>query len=164
MMGHTHGLIGAALGTGLGAAFHFQPEASLVLAAVGGFMALVPDIDHPRAPLRRKLGLVGNVALGGLKHRGITHTLLALVAIAAGAFTILPLPYALAATGGYLSHLLADMVTVSGLPVFWPYKRDSLHILPKRLCITTNTWPEWLLAAVLSMLILTQFPHFLGVK
>ncbi len=164
MMGHTHGLIGAALGIGIGAAFHFKPEASLALAALGGFMALVPDIDHPRAPLRRKLGVVGHVALGGLKHRGVTHTLLALVAIAAAAFYLLPLPYALGAAGGYLSHLLADMVTVSGLPVFWPYNKDSLHILPKRFCITTNTLPEHLLAMALMLILAAQLPHFLGGK
>jgi inner membrane protein len=162
MMGHTHSLIGTALGLGLSLAFHLDAQHSLGLVALGGALALAPDIDHPRAPLRRKLGAVGHVAFGRLKHRGITHTLIALVAVATAAFCLLPLPYALGAAGGYLSHLLADMLTVSGLPVFWPYNRNSLHIIPKRFCMVTNTLPEHVLGLFLLLLMAGQLPHFLG--
>jgi inner membrane protein len=161
MMGHTHALIGAALGLGLSVVFKMDAQHSLGIIALGGALALAPDIDHPRAPLRRKLGVAGRIAFGSLKHRGITHTLIALVAVATAAFCLLPLPYALGAAGGYLSHLIADMMTVSGLPVFWPYKRESMHIIPKRLCITTNTLPEHVLGLFLLLLIGGQIPHFL---
>lgn len=162
MMGHTHGLIGVALGLGVATIYHVTPEASLALAGLAGGLALLPDIDHPQGKLRRKMGTVGHIGLFWLKHRGITHTLIALVAVAAAAYMLLPLPYAIGAAGGYLSHLLADMVTVSGLPVFWPYKRESLHIMPKRLRITTNTLPEHLLALVLMLFLAGQIPQILG--
>jgi len=162
MMGHTHGLIGAAIGLGLATAFHLDAQHTLGLIALGGAMALAPDIDHPRAPLRRKMGVAGHLVLGRLKHRGITHTLIALVAVATAAFCLLPLPYALGAASGYLSHLLADMLTVSGLPVFWPYNRNSVHIIPNRFCITTNTLPEHVLGLFLLLLIAGQSPHFGG--
>lgn len=119
------------------------------MAAAGGLAALLPDIDHPAAPLRRKLGLVGHVGLFWMKHRGITHTLIALEVVTLAAWMILPVDLALAVSAGYLSHLLADMMTVSGLPLLWPYKRHSLHILPKRIRLKTNTLPEHLLAALL---------------
>src|SRR5690242_6830412 len=113
MMGHTHALIGWALGVALSS--HANTNQTLLLVGVGAAAALIPDIDHPRAPIRRKLGFVGNVLFGRLKHRGITHTLIAIVAIAAGAFTALPPLIGEAVVFGYISHILADMLTVSGL-------------------------------------------------
>lgn len=162
MMGHTHALIGSTLGLALATAFHSDVNSTLVLVGLGGGLALLPDIDHPRGSIRQKLGAVGHLSLFWLKHRGITHTLIALVAITAAAFMLLPLPYAIGAASGYLSHLLADMVTVSGLPVFWPYKRESMHILPKRLRLTTNTLPEHLLALLLMLFLVGKIPQFLG--
>lgn len=162
MMGHTHGLIGAAVGLGVATVYHLTPEASLMLAGLAGGLALLPDIDHPHSKMRQKMGVVGHVGLFWLKHRGITHTLIALVAVAAAAYMLLPLPYAVGAAGGYLSHLLADMMTVSGLPILWPYKRESLHLLPKRLRLTTNTLPEHLLAGLLMVFLVWQVPQILG--
>lgn len=161
MMGHTHALIGAAAALGIATAAHADANTTYLLVAAGGLAALVPDIDHPRAPLRRKLGLVGNIALSRLKHRGITHTLLALVAVGAAAMTALPPLFGVVVTVGYLSHLLSDMLTVSGLPVFWPYRDDNYHIIPKRLCITTNTFPEYVLGLGLLALVGSQFRHFI---
>jgi inner membrane protein len=55
-------------------------------------------------------------------HRGLTHSLLGL-ALASSLF--LPLaffafPFWLALFVGYLSHLLLDMATLEGIPLFWP--------------------------------------------
>lgn len=161
MMGHTHALIGSCLALGAAIASHADPNHTLLMLAAGGLAALIPDIDHPQAPIRRKLGCIGHLLFSGLKHRGVTHSLLALVAIGAAALTSLPWLIGVVVTIGYLSHILADMLTVSGLPVFWPYKKDSYHLIPKRLCITTNTWPEHLLALGLLVAIGTQIPYFI---
>lgn len=135
--------------------------------AIGGAVALLPDIDHPQAPIRRKLGWLGNLIFGRLKHRGITHSLIAIVAIGAASFTALPPLIGVVVVIAYLSHILADMVTVSGLPVFWPYKKESYHILPRRLRMTTNTWPEHLISLGLVVVIGSQIPfyipHLMGV-
>lgn len=135
-----------------------------ITMAVGAFFALLPDVDHPATPLRRKMGIVGHVGLFWLKHRGLTHTLLALWVVALVAWRLLPLPLALTVVAAYASHLLADMATVSGLPIFWPSNRKNWHILPKRFCITTNTLPEHLLAALLTFLIGVQTFAVLGIK
>lgn len=161
MMGHTHALIGSCLALGVALATKADANATILLMGAGGFAALLPDIDHPRAPLRRKLGVVGNVAFGSLKHRGLTHTLIALVAVASAALTALPNLVGAVVAVGYLSHLLSDMLTVSGLPVFWPYKKESYHIAPKPLRITTNTLPEHLLALGLLVVIGSQIPYFI---
>lgn len=160
-MGHTHALIGSSLALGVALSTHADTNHTLLLVGVGAIAALIPDLDHPRAPLRRKLGCLGNLLLGRLKHRGITHTLLAIVAVAAGAFTALPPIVGEVVAIAYISHILADMLTVSGLPVFWPYKRDSYHLLPKRFCMTTNTWPEHLISLGLMVIIGSQIPGFI---
>lgn len=43
-----------------------------------GIGSLVPDIDAENALITQKLGLAGKAVAKGLKHRGITHTLLGL--------------------------------------------------------------------------------------
>lgn len=161
MMGHTHALVGSALALGVAIATHTAPNTTLLLLAAGGLAALLPDVDHPRAPIRRKLGCIGALIFGGLKHRGITHTLLALVAVTSAALVSLPSLVGIVITIGYLSHILGDLLTVSGLPIFWPYKKESYHLLPKRLRLTTNTWPEHLISLALLVAIGSQLPNFL---
>ena len=158
MMGHTHMLIGAALGLGVALSTHADSNHTLLLLGVGGLVALLPDIDHPKAPIRRKLGCLGNLLFGRLKHRGITHTLIAILAVAAAAYSALPPLIGELVIMAYYSHILADMLTVSGLPVFWPYKKESYHLLPKRFCMTTNTLPEHLISLGLVVLIGSQIP------
>jgi len=161
MMGHTHTLIGSSLGLGVALETHADLKTTIILLAAGGLAAILPDIDHPAGGLRQRAGLLGHLVFGRLKHRGITHTLIALVAIAAAAYQALPPIIGVVVVMGYLSHILADMVTVSGLPVFWPYKKDSYHLMPKRFCMRTNTWPEHLISLGLMVAIGSQIPHFL---
>jgi hypothetical protein len=42
---------------------------------------------------------------------------------------------------GFLSHLFADMLNPSGVPLFWPLtgKRKCFHLLPKALRIPTKS-------------------------
>jgi inner membrane protein len=107
------------------------------LALVGGagvlVLATVPDYDL-RVPV--------------VKHRGVTHTLLFVLAVSAlfgvvgwrlGQGTYQPLggPATTAAFGfgigllGLGSHLLADMLTPMGVAVFWPLssKRYTLSVV-----------------------------------
>ncbi|MBN8594002.1 MAG: metal-dependent hydrolase [Anaerolineae bacterium] len=133
MMGTSHMLIGAA--AGLGAAYLLQAPAPLELMAVATFTALLPDIDHPQGTLRRKIPLVDDLLLFWLPHRGITHTVLAVALVAvicnllhtAG---LLSVDLCVAAVFGYISHLVADLMTVSGLKVWWPLSDETYHLWP----------------------------------
>lgn len=161
MMGHTHALIGSSLGLGVALSTHADPQHILLMLGIGAVVALLPDIDHPHAAIRRKLGCLGNLLFGRLKHRGITHTLIAIMAVGAAAYAALPPLIGELVIMAYYSHILADMLTVSGLPVFWPYKKESYHLLPKRFCMTTNTLPEHLIALGLVVAIGSQIPRFI---
>lgn len=106
MMRKTHAAAGLALGLGLAYASH-QP---IVTAALLGLLtqaaAVLPDIDL-------KLHI---------KHRTVTHSLLALLLVSLGAWYVMPLllPYV---ASGYGSHLVLDFLTVWGIPILWPYSK-----------------------------------------
>jgi len=73
------------------------------------------------------VGLLGSVAPDwdykvGIKHRTITHSFLALV-ISSAVVSILNEPIVLVWSLNYALHLLADSMTVSGVPLFYPVKK-----------------------------------------
>lgn len=96
-------------------------------ATVGAVVAgsLLPDIDHPKSWLGRRLLPISVPLTMLVGHRGVTHSLLAVVAmafvltfygsVAGGVVTALCI--------GYVVHLAGDFVTNSGIPLFWPIKR-----------------------------------------
>lgn len=128
MMGTAHAVIGAAMGT-LAALATGQQDQMIILACAGAGAALIPDIDHARAPLRQRMGWAGNLALFWLKHRGPTHTLLAWALFTLAArFLVGDVGMVAAVSLGYLSHLVADMLTPMGLCVLWPVVSQPLWL------------------------------------
>lgn len=140
-----------------------QPiEASTTMtAAVGG---LLPDLDHPESALGRRIPVISVPLSALVGHRGMTHSLLAvtvlLIALVAvttasalpfnsGTLSVLPggafnnfsqlVP---ALIIGYLSHILGDSMTPSGVPLFWPRKRTYSFRLFK-----TWSWQETVFTA-----------------
>lgn len=139
---------------------------------IGSVAGLLPDIDEPNAmlgrgswmprslgPLARAFGavislpfrLVGMVLKGTLGHRGGTHSL-AMSVIFTLIFGI-PITLFLGPSFdwliwtiwfGFISHLVADMLNPSGVPLFWPLqsKHKTKHLLPKVLRIPTKTPPD----------------------
>ncbi len=84
--------------------------------------AQLPDIDHPNSRLGRALGPLAKVIsklCGG--HRGLTHSLIGLLIFYYLADLFTPLP--IAVTLGAATHLLGDLMTERGIPIFWPIKK-----------------------------------------
>lgn len=115
-------VVGAALWT-LTAKLSGHPPAEPQALAAALLGSLLPDIDHPQSWAGRKMRVISVPLSLVVGHRGITHSLLAV----AGAIALL----AIMGTGwmaapvviGYLSHLMADALTPSGVPLLWPSKR-----------------------------------------
>lgn len=122
MKAATHVLAGAAAWTGvawLDSGGLAQPE-GLAAAALG---ALLPDIDHPRSWFGRRMGLLSRLLSMVVGHRGITHSLLAVVMCLYGLLIVGRGAIAPAVLVGYLSHLLCDSLTRHGVPLLWPWRR-----------------------------------------
>lgn len=120
MLGATHAVIGMAAGMGIATYAGMEPTQILFLGGISALSALLPDIDHPAGSLRRQLGAVGHISFFWMKHRGVTHTLISLAMVSAVTLYFLPVKVAFAFIAGYGSHLLADMLTHSGVPLVYP--------------------------------------------
>ncbi|MDQ5827050.1 MAG: metal-dependent hydrolase, partial [Chloroflexota bacterium] len=110
---------------------HYETPAVLVVALV----CVVPDADYPKSWLGHQLGSVSEELHRLFGHRSFLHSVLALVLFT----SILGLPLwwatgsatlAIAVFVGYGSHLLADMMTLGGVQLFWPSK--LIAVLPGR--------------------------------
>lgn len=116
--------------------------------------ALLPDIDHPRSVLGQRLKWISQPIARVFGHRGFTHSLFAIIAAAllfqfkAPASWFIPTVVLHSMTVGYLSHLLADMLTPMGVPLLWPCRwrfrlpllnSQSGNQLERMLCIALIT-------------------------
>jgi inner membrane protein len=123
------------------------------------FGALVPDIDSGTADIWEHVpfgGVAGRAANTFLAHRNFTHSLLAAGLIGWLVYellTLLPVYWGIDAylcwlgfMIGFGAHLLADMLTIQGLPLLWPWQR-SFGLPPKPLegvRIVSGGWFEQL--------------------
>lgn len=94
--------------------------------------ALLPDIDHPSS-ISGRLLRIASIPISKLcGHRGFTHSLIAWFILLVSLHQWLPSEWAVpndfiqAFLLGYISHLIADMLTPTGVPFLWP--------LPLRFC------------------------------
>lgn len=151
-MGQTHFLIGAAAGLALAHHSGADHTEALQLVALTCLGAALPDIDHPSAGLRQRLGFLGRIVFGWLRHRHQTHSLTALALLFAGVWYFSP-ALALPLGIGYASHLLADVVTPSGIHLLWPVYRRPVWLLPRPLRIPTSGVMEGVIAALVSVVV-----------
>ncbi|BAU56966.1 membrane-bound metal-dependent hydrolase YdjM [Halorhodospira halochloris] len=123
MMAISHVTIGT-VGWATFAVYTGQPlQPETFSAAVLG--SLAPDIDYPRSWIGRNLPFISRPLAKLVSHRGITHSSFALIA---GGLLLYQWGYfaegLLAAfLIGYLLHLLADWLTITGIPLLWPLRK-----------------------------------------
>lgn len=168
MNGHTHALFGATTVTLANTIHPFLmphlwrdiPTGVALGLSAGILGALLPDIDANESSIKHELGLAGSAISGGLrllsvKHRGLTHTGLVAAAITVLAmivgqrfgFTDIGLAFGL----GYISHLVADGMTLTGIPLLSPFYRKSIHLLPKPLRVRTGSAVEGLVFLLIAL-------------
>lgn len=141
MLGKTHVAIGTFTSFIL-----LQPNAPQEYLPIGAFAligSLMPDVDVEGSKINNNLsswvlfgaifiylGKILQVVLllalmlfskNKFKHRTFTHSLLGFV-IFSLTIGLLYFPGLLAFTIGYLMHLFADSLTISGIPILYPYK------------------------------------------
>jgi inner membrane protein len=103
----------------------------VILGAVLG--ALVPDLDQRNSKLSRIIPLLSwTIKFIGIKHRGISHSILGFIFAAVFSLSLIKLKFisiflVYGFLLGYLSHILIDLFNSGGVTLFWPInKRYSL--------------------------------------
>lgn len=130
MMGRQHATSGVITGSLVAYAFHLDPGQAAAFIPLTAVASLLPDMDHPGAMLPRSLGWPGRMLAALINsvfgHRTLTHSVLGIGALSAGMAFIPHLPEHCywAVILGCVTHVLGDMLTISGVPVFWPMGRD----------------------------------------
>lgn len=130
MMAFSHMVFGLSSWGLVSAATGIEPGPVGFAAAFVG--AVAPDIDHPHSWIGRRLLPISVPMSAVFGHRGITHSLLAVIGFAfvIALYSNLAGGLIFAFSVGYLSHLLGDLISNSGIPAFWPIKRRvSFHII-----------------------------------
>lgn len=104
--------------------------------------SLIPDIDHRGSTISNKnmaTKTVSNI-ISLFGHRGITHTpiiYILLLLLPSIFFSRLENPFELytyilsmGCIIGAFSHLILDLLTVEGIPLFFPLSIKKVHLLP----------------------------------
>lgn len=122
-MARSHVVLGAASWVVVAPLLHLPPFdlVDIGLAVAG---SLLPDVDHPGSWVGRRVRPVSTAVAAVLGHRGLTHSALAVLALA---WALVQAGYHRPAVSalalGYMSHLVADMLTPQGLRLAWPWRR-----------------------------------------
>lgn len=124
-----------AVAAGAAAALHqyqLSPlSAEFSIFTIGGLLlgSVLPDIDETKSWIgRRSHGIAFLVKLI-FGHRGITHSGIALVLCIYGIILEVH-PFLTALSFGAASHILADLFSRGGIPLFYPFdkKRTSIPL------------------------------------
>lgn len=128
-MGRNHLASGVAVGALVAWSANLDPGQALAFIGLTSASSLLPDFDHPNATAPRAFGWPGRMIAGLIAstvgHRTLTHSVLGLCLLGAVLAFIprLSLHCYLAVILGCVTHILGDMLTVSGVPVLWPARR-----------------------------------------
>lgn len=131
MMAFTHVATGLFFGAATSAFAKLDVGPSLLMLSGSIAGSLLPDIDHPKSWLGRRILFLSLPISAIFGHRGITHSFLAVAAVAWGMWYLIAhwqlsagwSVFAVGIGAGYLSHLLGDWASNSGVPLMWPNTR-----------------------------------------
>ena len=139
MNGETHKLAGVCTGIVASSFLLNQPYTTekilLTGVLIGGSIlgSLVPDIDHRQSKLGNKMKITSFIVNKLCGHRKLTHAPLLYIIL----FTILLFPTILSGNFlntfyfnlffgifiGIISHLFLDSLTISGIPLLYPFTK-----------------------------------------
>lgn len=121
-----HVTVGTATGIGVYIAakqmgYDLSPILVIVPAYIG---AALPDIDHPKSHLGRRLKIISRFVSKTFGHRGFTHSLLFCTLVGWLLFNVNE-SVGVGAFFGILSHILLDMLTPfsKGVALLYPIKK-----------------------------------------
>jgi len=121
---------------------YLHPHNQILFIMIVLFASALPDIDHPDSKMGKNFKPIAFL----FEHRGFFHSLWALIAVFLVFSLWLGRVYVYAALIGYLSHLLADMLTREGIKPIHPFSNKAI-----RGFIRTGTFLEFLVFMAISV-------------
>ena len=117
----------------------------LVGTALG---SLIPDIDEPHSFIGRKFLFLSYPINIIFKHRMFTHSLLFVLILSLFLSFLNMLfynpPFYIGITIGVIAHIVGDMHTKGGCPIFLPVSTKKLRIFPVFLAFRTGSFVEYI--------------------
>lgn len=112
-------------------------QSKVLIIIISGLIlgSLFPDIDHKNSYLSRKIRPLSYITSKIFKHREFTHSIAGVFSISYILYLILgktnmePIYLGIfnnAFTIGMISHIILDMMTVSGVALFYPLNRRRI--------------------------------------
>lgn len=144
MLGKTHKVGGICSGVILGTLFLREPYTADKVILVGLIIlgawlgSLIPDIDHQNSIIGQRLRGLSKIFSTLFKHRGFTHApiihilifsiLVSLSNKFSGFLQMIYLALIIGIFIGVMSHILLDFMTVSGIPLLYPFSQKRYRI------------------------------------
>jgi inner membrane protein len=136
-------------------------SSSPIVIGVGAIAGLLPDVDIGKSPAGRILFPISRFLEKRFPHRSCTHSIVASLFIAAGVYGlayagILHIKLAHAILIGYTAGYLADLITKSGIQLFYPASLKCVVPGNRNLRLSTGSnWEYAILIFIIGLFVLT---------
>lgn len=91
--------------------------------------SLIPDIDEIKSKISGKFKVLAWIISFFIGHRGLLHSIWMPILIYLLLFMV-RMDIAIAASFGYLSHIVLDCFNVSGVKLLWPLQKKLKGFIP----------------------------------
>lgn len=128
-MNQTNHIIGGTVFTGLFSSFmdiNVFANVNLLLCCWAG--SILPDIDHTKSLIGKVFYPLSRSINRKFGHRTLTHSIMFIVACGFLSYYLTPHLWVVF-TLGLFSHLVFDMMTLQGVPLLYPFKKNPF-VLP----------------------------------
>lgn len=128
---------------------YLEKYQAIVFIIISAFTSLLPDVDHKKSFISNKFYLILGIIIimflafeynlyillfiltwflisRFLKHRTFSHSIIGMLMFCLPFYNT---QYFIPVLIGYASHLFADMITIEGIPLFFPFCKERIHIL-----------------------------------
>lgn len=108
------------------------PTASTVIY-YGGIItgSLLPDIDHPKSYIGKKIRPISKSLNKLFGHRTFTHSLFTVIIFLEISRNTQYHPLSVGLTLGIISHILLDLITPQGVALFYPLSKKRHKLILK---------------------------------
>jgi membrane-bound metal-dependent hydrolase YbcI (DUF457 family) len=131
-------------------------------AAAASLFSLLPDIDHPESTIGRVFRPLSKYIQRKYGHRTVTHSIFAIMFIAAALLPLLLIPRLLQWGGpfwtglyaasllAFSSHIFIDLFNKSGVRIFSPFsQKEYISFKTPQLRVLVSSWQEYLILFII---------------